>query len=409
MRKRFGRATALGAVVIAACSMVIAGCGGSDEDSTSAGGGGAASAGGDGGVTTIKVGLSSPLSAPGDYQLGNEARKAIEGFIDWNNGQDTGVKFEIVGVLDDKGDAARGNSNVRKLLGDGAQVLLGDMSSAVSTAIMPAITRANVLSVIHGSWDDELTGTDKPRVFRVGGRNGALGGGIVDYLKGLQEEGGLETVGLLTEDTPFGLGLAKVIKAEAEEAGLAVKFSEQTFPSKTTDVTPQLLAMKRDAPDTMVILATLDARTLAIPQADEVGLKLPKGILASWNWPEYGGFWDVAGKSGEGVRYINFVMGDGTSESAKAFQEAKGEGKSVWGAWAWDAAMAVREAAKLAKSSDPDALAKAMIDVSFEGASGPVEFSTEEDLTFHNRPQMPFSVFEMTKEGEDPVEVTPGS
>src|SRR3712207_7149958 len=45
---------------------------------------------------------------------------------------------------------------------------------------------------------------------------------------------------------------------------------------------------------------------------------------------------------------------------------------TVWGQWAWDAMLALREGLLAADSRDVEDLVAAMEEVSFEGASGPI-------------------------------------
>jgi ABC-type branched-subunit amino acid transport system substrate-binding protein len=165
-------------------------------------------------------------------------------------------------------------------------------------------------------------------------------------------------------------------------------------------VTPQLLALEgaSPAPEVVAILAANAARNLAIPQAFEVGLAPDAELLASWDWPTYGDFWEVAGERGVGVRFVAFEAPDGSSTAeAAAMTEALGEESSIWAKWAWDACRILAEAAADAGTVEREALQAAIEELSFEGATGLIDFATEGDR-YHDRSGIPMYIVSFGEE-----------
>src|SRR5579871_952913 len=323
---------------------------------------------------TVKLGVVTSLSPPGDYQLGQAAKEAAESFVKWNNAQNNGVTFDLVGVIDDKGDPATGQAGVRRLLAQGAQAFVGDMSSAILTAELPLVQQGNAMYVIGGSWANDLTGPSKPLVFRVGAYNNALAiNGIVPYLKKLKEAKGVTRVAALAEDSAFGTDIAKVLKEQIAKDVPGMTLDVEVFPANSNDVTPQLLAIKKNDPQVLIILSVTPAENLAINQAHEVGLVPPADILASYDYPEYSDYWGVVKENGVGVYYLKQeAPNTPLNDMGKHFSDTVGHRPTIWAMWVWDACLSLQQAALKAKSADATAMAKALEEASFVGATGPI-------------------------------------
>ncbi|MDA2986140.1 MAG: ABC transporter substrate-binding protein [Actinomycetota bacterium] len=347
------------------------------------------------------IGIATSLTEPGAYQLGQEASAAIKSFVDVQNASGSPVTFDIIGEEDDQGDPTVGREAVARLLEKGAKAIVGDMSSAISTATQPVVMQNGAIMMVGGSWADELTDPANPLAFRVGASNsGQATHGIVPYLISLRDEKGIKSVGLLTEDSPYGKGMADSLISLMKEKAPDLTVTNEVYPADATDVTPQLLALKEANPDEVVIIAVGAARNLAIPQAFEVGLAPDAELLAQWNWPTYSDYWEVVGDKGTEVPYIDFEAPDQPlTEQGQALADATGARPSIWAQWAWDGMLALTTAIESACSTDPTAVATAMESISVDGASGQISFSKEE-ADFHDRQALPTFVMKFDKLGD---------
>lgn len=383
------------AATVLVVAALVAGCSESDGD-----GGATVSAGGD--QPELKLAVVTSLSEPGVFELGREQADAVEACVDWNNANDTGVIIDLVGIEDDRGDPAVARAAVNRLIAEGAQAFVGDITSALSEAVLPLIDESGAFFVLGTSWADELTGPDHPTVFRVGVANSTLAtDGVLPYLAELAESEGVSSIGVLAEDSSFGRGLLTALEQGIEERlpeGTVVH--SEIYPANSTDVTPQLLALAgaSPAPEVVAILAANAARNLAIPQAFEVGLAPDAELLASWDWPTYGDFWEVAGDRGVGVRFVAFeTPEEGSTAEAEVMNEALGEDSSIWAKWAWDACRTLAEAAADAGTVESEALQAAIEELSYEGATGLIEFATEGDR-YHDRSGIPMYIVSFGEE-----------
>jgi ABC-type branched-subunit amino acid transport system substrate-binding protein len=349
----------------------------------------------------LKIGVVTSLSAPGAYQLGQQAAAAVKAFVKWNNAKATGVKMEIVGVEDDHGNPATGRSAVNRLAQKGAVAFVGDMSSSIATAELPIIDQHKAIWMVGGSWSDELTGTSHPTVFRTGVANSLLArDGIVPYLQHLKTTKGWTKFGFLVEDSPYGRGMLSAIQAGIKKSLPGVVVSSQIFPADSTDVTPQLLALKNDGPQAVTIISTTAATNLSITQAFEVGLAPAAQLICNWNWPTYSDYWKVVKDKGVKVPYIDFEKpSQGLNAEAKRAKAAIGSAPSIWAQWAWDGMKALQIASVKAKSTKPADLAKALAKVSFVGASGQISFQTS-GAYYHDRAGLPTFALEFDNVGD---------
>jgi ABC-type branched-subunit amino acid transport system substrate-binding protein len=85
---------------------------------------------------------------------------------------------------------------------------------------------------------------------------------------------------------------------------------------------------------------------------------------------------------------------------ADVMAQALGKESSIWAKWAWDATKALQVAAAEAGSVEPEALQAALENVSFEGATGHIDFSTESDR-YHDRTGIPMYVLSFAEEGAE--------
>ncbi|HEY9469195.1 MAG TPA: ABC transporter substrate-binding protein [Propionibacteriaceae bacterium] len=350
----------------------------------------------------LKVGIETGLAASHNPDMGNQMLAAAEGFTKWNNENDTGVKIEIVDVVNDLSEPGTAAIGMRNLLQKGAQAVVGDHSSSTAKVLVPIANEGKAIYTVVGGWADELTGTDLPYVFRLGTSNNQIAAaGIVPFLKHLHETEGLERVGILADQSAFGVGLLKVLEGASKDGSLpaGVDLHGVTVQVQQTDVTAQLLQLKKKDVQLVLIAATSNWRDLAVKQAHQVGVAPAAKILAAWNFPPYPQFWDANGASGIGVYYVNVEGSVPPNEQWKLYESIVGDKASIWGAWTWDSMLALQKAALIAKSGDGTALIKAMEQVEVDGATGPIGFHADGEA-YHDRKEVVATIRQMQEVGQ---------
>lgn len=160
--RRKAAAAAVAGLLVAA----LAACGSSDEEE-------------DGGSGPITLGLVGPttgvLAEIGKNQVaGAEVAVAEINEAGGIDGRELELEVRDEGLAPDKAAAA-----IRGLADDGVQLQLGMLSSADCLAVAPTLERLQVVMVVSGCTNDDLTGVDGaeapfPNVFRTGNNDTAL-------------------------------------------------------------------------------------------------------------------------------------------------------------------------------------------------------------------------------------------
>lgn len=325
----------------------------------------------------IKIGLITPLSAPGDYKSGEIQIKTAELAVEELNakGGILGKKVALV-KADDEGKPAVGVVAMKRMIASQkVSAIVGLWHSSVAVAQAKVASRMHVPIMLNYSWTDTLTEDHSDYVFRVGPFNSEIAELLLPYLT----KSGFKTVAVMYETTAFGTGFANALGKLAESKGL--KVYKVAYPAEATDLKPQLLDLKgKDPkPDILVIAAVYQATNLIPKQAFEIGLAPQCSILASWDWPTYPDFWEVMGKKGVGMTYATF-------ESAKlklsplgehfknTYNTKYGYAPPVFAYFLYDECMILADTMERIKSSDPEKIAKALKDTKFDGTTGTITF-----------------------------------
>lgn len=225
--------------VVAATGLlgVTAACGGGGDDSAST-------------DAPLKVGVPIPISGP-VAAIGDWTRMGIESAaksINADGGID-GREVELV-FADTEADPTKAVTAVTRLVQqDKVDLVIGPITSDEALATLPILTRANVASV-NGA-GSEITPKNAPYSFASLINAEDQGKAMVDFA--LEREG-VENVGELhysaTQGKAGARGWDEELKAKNIES-----VSTQEFDLPVTDLTPQLLKLKKADPDVLLMFA----------------------------------------------------------------------------------------------------------------------------------------------------------
>ncbi|NIR29362.1 MAG: ABC transporter substrate-binding protein [Gammaproteobacteria bacterium] len=355
----------------------------------------------------ITLAIASPLSEPGDVRSGEAIRKSAELWIDHINQQGGIIGREVeLGKFDTKGKPEVGAAVVERAITErNASAILGVWSSSVVLAMMDVVHRYNVPMLCFYSWSDDITKKNYPQVFRTGPYNSQIAGDVAPYVK----HKGYDKVTVLAEDTDYGIGWADAFVKAMKGTGLEVNVVQ--FQAQAQDLTPQLVRIRAQRPDAIIVQAVYAASNLSIKQAREVGYQ--GDIITGWDWPVLPDFWPTVGKAGVGVVYPTFydpslsLTAEG-ERFRKLYTERYGSDPAIFQYFLWDNFNAVKAAIEKARSAKPAALVETLPAVSFEGTTGQIGFQRKEG-TVHFNQWEGFSMFfkEMTAQGQTGAEAKP--
>lgn len=341
-----------GALLLAMCALVAAGCGSDDC-----------------GDMTVTVGVLAPLDA-GLTQFGRGIRNSVQLAVDEANQAHLlpGWRIAVVAV-DDSSNPAIGSSNAGRLLGDPSVIgVVGTYNSGVAAAVLPAFDSAGIALISPGNTDPTLTlGPDPSHpvrpyddYFRMVA-NDALQGA---FLARRALDRGLDSVAIVADEKPVSQGLANDFRTAFVAGGGSVR-SFEVVPGGDTNYVPYAQRAAQTDPELLFFGGEYDHAALLKQAAVAAGLVVPlmggDGIQAE----EYIA---AAGASSEGDLASSVGVPVEREPGGAAFLAAYGahgfgEPPSNFGPYAYDAANILLSAARhaLAGASRVDDAARAEV------------------------------------------------
>ena len=399
-RPSFALAATMTALVLA---FGVVACG--DDGDEGGGGGGADQLDLTIGNLVPLTGDLAPYGPPGQ-KAGELAAEEINAAI-----QKTGVNQTVELVTEDgASDDQGGVQAARKLIADGATCISGDYASTATVAVARSVTvPEGVMLISPASTADALSDLEDDGLFaRTAPPDGLQGKALADRID--QELGGLQgkTINIGARNDLYGTGFADSLEAELEERGATVAEKviydpeQPSYNSEATQITS-------GSPDNFVIIdfpetfAKLGPALVRTGKWDSEKTFITDG-LSSTELSE-----EVGGEATEGM--LGTAPGTFSGEAPDAFdalyKQAPGPARNLFDASTFDDVILCYLAAVAAGSSDGEDIAAAIVDVTgpggpkytfeqlpqaiealedgedidYEGASGPVDWDENGDLS----------------------------
>ncbi len=365
---------------------------------------------------TIKIGMTSALTGPYN-EYGEGARRGVELAIERTNakGGINGKKVELATLLDDQLVPDRAVQNMRKLLDDkdlvaiigpagtGPTLAVIDMVTVDGRPYMNPIAQATTITYPDG-------GKPRPNVFSFGLQNDVEMKMQAQYA----ETKGYRKVGTLHESTAAGVGAAEVIARQLKADGKRGPVADESYNQKAQDLTAQIARLQRADAD--VIVYTGLGADLAVVRRTMARLNWSVPLIAnnaSLTPPYQDGAGDlVVGTRGSMIAAFGETpLNPVAQEFADAYKAKYGADK-FWGsdpgrpqlsmsltvANAYDAGLVLFEGIRLANSTEPKAINKAIEGIKgFRGVNALYTFTPEKH---HGVVERDLSMFEYTKAGD---------
>lgn len=357
---------------VIAAMLMASGCGGD-------GGGG----GGDSGP--IKIGVVVPQSGPASV-LGKAYADAAKLRAQELNEQGgiLGRQIELV-IRDTQSDQTQALTAVKELDGEGVAAIVGPGTSPTTLAAMSAIQSSGLPTVSMGSANAIVEPpSERQNVFKTPPNGDTAAQAILDHMK----ENGIETVGLISVNNPYGDDGVKAWEQLDEEGEVELIASEK-FEEEDSDVTPQLQNLLAENPDAIVVWAIPPgAPTVRRNYVENIGNVQTPMYFDTGAGAEL--FLELAGPSANGALvaqpkslvWDQVESGDPSyevlQEFGKAYEKAYGE-VSGFSGYSWDALGLLKAAMEEADSTDPSAVSNALEEMGEQiGVSGSLEFTPED-------------------------------
>lgn len=403
--KRFG--LALVAVMTAlVLALGVAACG--DDDDESAGGGG----GGGGEPIDLTIGNLVPLTgdlapygAAGE-KAGDLAFQQIQAAIRKAGVDDTVELVTEDGASDDQG----GVQAARKLIADGATCVSGDYASTATVSVARSVTiPGGVMLISPASTADALSDLEDDGLFaRTAPPDGLQGKALADRME--QELGGLQgkTINIGARNDLYGTGFADSLEAELEERGATVA-EKVIYDPEQPSYNSEAGQLTSGNPDNFVIIDFPETFAKLGPALARTGNWKPEQTfitdgLSSTDLSELLGAEATEGMLGTAPGAFS---GDAPDAFDALYEKAPGPPRNLFDSTTFDDVILCYLGAVAAGSSEGDAIAEAIVDVTapggkkvtfeqlpeaiealengedidYEGASGPVDWDENGDLS----------------------------
>ncbi len=327
-------------------------------------------------VAVVKIGHAGPLTG-GIAHLGKDDENGVHLAVDEATAKKMKIggkviKFEMVSE-DDQADPKLGPVVAQKLIDAKVAGVAGHLNSGVSIPASAVYNQAGIPMISGSATNPKLTEQGFKNVFRTVGRDDQQGPAIAAYVA---NELKAKKVAIADDATAYGEGLANEVEKTLKAAGVQVVTREKTN-DKATDFKAILTKMKGRNPD-VIFYGGMDATGgPMIKQARELGIKATFAFGDGACTSEMG---KLGGAAAEGL-YCS-QAGIPTQMASKQFQDAfkakYGEVKQ-YAPFFYDAAMIMIAAMQKADSTDPAKFLPEISKISYDGATGHIEFDEKGD------------------------------
>ena len=326
-------------------------------------------------VVVVKIGHAGPLTG-GIAHLGKDDENGARLAVDEHSARKMKiggktVRFELMSE-DDQADPKMGPTIAQKFADAKVAGVAGHLNSGVTIPASAVYNQAGIPMISGSATNPKLTEQGFKNVFRTVGRDDQQGPAIAQYLANMK----VKKVAIADDATAYGEGLANEVEKTLKAAGVQVVAREKAT-DKTTDFKAILTKMKGKSPDA-VFYGGMDATGgPMVKQARELGIK---AVFSFGDGACTDEMAKLAGTAAEGL--ICSQAGLPASAASKEFNDAfkakYGEVKQ-YAPFYYDAVGLMIAAMQKADSTDPAKYLPELQKISYNGATGKIEFDEKGD------------------------------
>jgi branched-chain amino acid transport system substrate-binding protein len=348
-------------------------------------------------VVVVKIGHAGPLTG-GIAHLGKDDENGVHLAVDEATAKKIKiggktVKFEMMSE-DDQADAKLGPTIAQKFVDAKVAGVVGHLNSGVTIPASAVYNQAGIPMISGSATNPKLTEQGFKVVFRTVGRDDQQGPAVAAYVA---NELKAKKVAIADDATAYGEGLANEVEKTLKAAGVQVVAREKAT-DKTTDFKAILTKMKGKNPD-VIFYGGMDATAgPMIKQARELGIK---AAFAFGDGACTSEMTKLGGAAAEGL--VCSQAGIPTQMASKGFQDAfkakYGEVKQ-YAPFFYDAANILITAMQKADSTDPAKYLPEVAKISYDGATGHIEFDEKGD-----RKDAEMTIFQLKNGNVEPIAI----
>ena len=346
----------------------------------------------------VKIGHAAPLTG-GIAHLGKDDENGVHLAIDEANAKKIKLGGKTVNFVmdseDDQADPKLGPTIAQKFVDAKVAGVVGHLNSGVTIPASAVYNQAGIPMISGSATNPKLTEQGFKTIFRTVARDDQQGPAVAAYIA---NELKVKKVAIADDATAYGEGLANEVEKTLKAAGVQIVAHEKTN-DKATDFKAILTKMKGKSPDA-VFYGGMDATGgPMLKQARELGIKAKFAFGDGACTAEMN---KLAGdKAADGM--ICSQAGIPTQMASKTFIDAftakYGEIKQ-YAPYYYDGANLLIAAMQKADSPDPAKYLPDLQKISYDGATGHIEFDDKGD-----RKDAEITIFQMKDGKVDPVAI----
>ncbi|MFN0038439.1 MAG: branched-chain amino acid ABC transporter substrate-binding protein [Burkholderiales bacterium] len=346
----------------------------------------------------VKIGHAAPLT--GDIaHLGKDNEDGVRLAIEEANAKGLTIGgqkmvFELLSE-DDEGKEAKGPIIAQKFADAKVAGVVGHLNSGVTIPASVVYNEAGIPMISGSATNPKVTERGLKVAFRTVGRDDQQGPAIASYLSTQFKP---KTVAVIDDATSYGEGLADQVDLTLKNAGINVLPREKGT-KDTKDWKAILTKLKGKKPDAIFYGGMDSGGGPLIKQGRELGIK---AVFAFGDGACSEKMHELAGAAAEGM--VCSQAGIPVQAAAKGFLDAFkarfNKDPIIYAPFTYDAANLLIAAMQKADSTDPAKYLPELAKISFEGASGKIEFDAKGD-----RKDAEMTIFAMKSGKVEPVAI----
>jgi len=325
----------------------------------------------------VKIGHAAPLTG-GIAHLGKDNEYGAKLAIDEANAKGTTiggekVVFELLSE-DDEAKPDKGPIIAQKFVDAKVAGVIGHLNSGVTIPASAVYNQAGIPMITGSATNPKLTEQGFNNVFRTVGRDDQQGPAIASYLNTQYKP---KTVAVIDDATAYGEGLANEVEKTLKAAGIVVLPREKGT-DKTTDWKAILTKLKGKKPDAVFYGGMDSGAGPLMRQGRELGIK---AVFAFGDGACTDKMKELAGDASEGLicSQAGIPVQAASKEFLAAFKAKFKADPLIYAPFTYDAANLIISAMQKADSVDPAKYLPELAKLSFQGASGKIEFDQHGD------------------------------
>lgn len=326
---------------------------------------------------TFLIGGSGPLTGE-NASYGNSVKQGAQIAVDEINeagGVDVGGKKVLLSLkyLDDEAGAQQAVAAYGSLVDDGADAILGTVTSGSCEAIVDLTKEDGLLQVTPSGSSEACTKNDNN--FRICFTDPLQGKTMADFAV---DTAGYKNIAMIYNvgDT-YSSGMAEAFAAEVEAKGAAM-VAKESFTTGDVDFNSQLTTIKNAGAEVIFVPAYYQDAAYIVNQAKQQGMDIP--FIGGDGWDGILGQVEDASVV-EGVVFLSpFLATDETpvvKNFVEKYQKAYDATPDQFAADAYDGVYVIKAAMEKAGTTDSAAIIGAMTEIQVEGTTGNMTFTPE--------------------------------